>query len=113
MNGLSRNRGCSLGAENLRSIDKGCSFDAIAELSGMSISTMQPFFHFFWNKFCEVYRETWIKYPKTREEAADNLAVYRRLGFPGAVVSVDCLGEMPCSIPEYIHGKGEKGHRSL
>jgi hypothetical protein len=31
----------------LRMLAKGCSFDAIAELSGMSISTMQPFFHFF------------------------------------------------------------------
>lgn len=59
----------------LRMLAKGCSFDAIAELSGMSISTMQPFFHFFWNRFCEFYRETWIKYPKTPEEAADNLAV--------------------------------------
>ena len=67
---------------------KGCSFDAIAELSGMSISTMQPFYHYFWNKFTEVHREIWIKYPKTPEEAADNLAVYRRCDSTGSRVPI-------------------------
>lgn len=96
----------------LRMLAKGCSFDAIAELSGMSISTMQPFFHYFWNKFTEVYREIWIKYPKTPEEAADNLAVYRRLGFPGAVGSVDCTHVLwercPAQFQSTYTGKEKK-----
>lgn len=96
----------------LRMMAKGCSFDAIAELSGMSISTMQPFFHFFLNKFCEVYREAWIKYPKTPEEAADNLEVYRRLGFPGAVGSVDCTHVLwercPAQFQSTYTGKEKK-----
>jgi hypothetical protein len=40
----------------LRMSAKGCSFDAIAELSGMSIATMQHFFHHFWAKF----NESWV-----------------------------------------------------
>ena len=74
----------------LRMSAKGCSFDAIAELSGMSISTMQLFYHTFWEKFVAVFRDRWIYYPVTAADAADNLAVYARLGFPGAIGSVDC-----------------------
>lgn len=74
----------------LRMSAKGCSFDAIAELSGMSISTMQLFYHAFWEKFVAVFRDRWIYYPVTAADAADNLAVYTRLGFPGAIGSVDC-----------------------
>ena len=36
---------------------KGCSFDSIAELSGMSISTMQLFYHSFWEKFVKEFKE--------------------------------------------------------
>ena len=74
----------------LRMSAKGCSFDAIAELSGMSISTMQLFYHSFWEKFVKEFKERWIYYPTTAAEAEDNLAVYARLGFPGAIGSVDC-----------------------
>ena len=70
----------------LRMSAKGCSFDAIAELSGMSISTMQAFYHDFWEKFVAVFQNRWIVYPTTALEAADNLAVYGRLGFPGAIL---------------------------
>ena len=72
----------------LRMSAKGCSFDAIAELSGMSIATIQLFYHTFWEKFVDVFRERWIFYPAV--DAADILAVYARLGFPGAIGSVDC-----------------------
>lgn len=74
----------------LRMSAKGCSFDAIAELSGMSISTMQLFYHAFWEKFVCIYRDSWIFYPSTAVDAAENLSVYARLGFPGAIGSVDC-----------------------
>lgn len=66
------------------------SFDAIAELSGMSIQTMHGFFHDFMDHFVEEFKDDWITYPKTAEEASDNLEHYKRLGFPGAVGSVDC-----------------------
>ena len=35
----------------LRMVCKGCAFDAIAELSGMSEQTMHRFFHSFWEHF--------------------------------------------------------------
>ena len=74
----------------LRMSAKGCSFDAIAELSVMSISTMQAFYLDFWEKFVAVFQNRWRVYLTTALEAADNLAVYGRLGFPGAIGSVDC-----------------------
>ena len=95
---------------------KGCSFDAIAELSGMSIATMQIFFHQFWAKFNENFREEWIVYPTTAVEAADTLEIYKRLGFPGAVGSVDCThalwGRCPTQNQSAYSGK-EETHRSL
>jgi hypothetical protein len=96
----------------LRMSAKGCSFDAIAELSGMSISTMHSFFHFFWDKFVEVFQDRWISYPTTALEAADNLAVYGRLGFPGAIGSVDCThilwGRCPALFQNTYTGKEKK-----
>ena len=96
----------------LRMSAKGCSFDAIAELSGMSISTMQCFYHHFWDKFVAVFHDRWIIYPTTAAEAADNLAVYGRLGFPGAIGSVDCThvywGRCPALFSNTYSGKEKK-----
>ena len=78
----------------LRMSAKGCSFDAIAELSEMSISTMHTFYHFYWAKFVTVFKDRWIYYPTTAAEAADNPKVYNRLGFPGAIGSIDCKHAM-------------------
>jgi hypothetical protein len=66
----------------LRMSAKGCYFDAIAELSGVSISTMQRSYHAFWKKFFCVCRDSWIFYPSTAVDAVENLSVYARLGFP-------------------------------
>jgi hypothetical protein len=74
----------------LRINAKGCSFDAIAELTGMALSTMATFYHLFWRRFVEELKEEWIAYPKDPAQAATSMEVYRRLGFPGAVGSVDC-----------------------
>jgi hypothetical protein len=57
-------------------------------LSGMSISTMYTFYNAFWKRFCEKNRDSWIHYPTTPEEAAENLETYRRLGFPGKFVVI-------------------------
>jgi hypothetical protein len=47
----------------LRMPRKGCSFDAIAESSGMSISTMRALFHVFRERFVSNVRDSWIFYP--------------------------------------------------
>ena len=63
----------------LRMSAKGCSFDAIAELSGMSISTMQSFYHLFWDRFVVALKDRWIFYPTDAAGVADNVEVYARL----------------------------------
>ena len=40
--------------------------------------------------FVEEFKDDYIAYSKTTEEASDNLEHYKLLGFPGAVGSVDC-----------------------
>jgi Plant transposon protein len=86
----------------LRMSAKGCSFDAIAELSGMSISTMHTFYHAFWERFVANFRDIWIFYPTDKITAADNVAVYARLGFPGAIGSVDCTHVYWVRCPAYF-----------
>lgn len=73
----------------LRIVAKGLSFDGVAEITGMSVSTMQTFFHNFWALFRTHYGPLWINYPKTPEEAKFSASVYEKLGLPGAVGSVD------------------------
>ena len=72
---------------------KGCAFDAIAELSGMSEQTMH----------------LWIKHPKTAAEAARSMQMYKELGFPGAAGSVDCThvrwGNCPAGLANLCTGK--------
>ena len=96
----------------LRTSAKGCSVDAIAELSGMSISTMQSFYHFYWDRFVVALKDRWIFYPTDAAGVADNLEVYARLGFPGAIGSVDCThvywGRCPALFQNTYSGKEKK-----
>ena len=99
-----------LGASRMSA--KGCFFDAIGELSGMSISTMQSFYHFFWDRFVVALKDRWIFYPTDAAGVADNLEVYARLGFPGAIGSVDCThvywGRCPALFQNTYSGKEKK-----
>lgn len=74
----------------LRMVAKGCSFDAISELTGMSITCMHAFFHLFWSAFRSHLYAPWVYFPKNTAGALSSLLPYSRLGFPGAVGSVDC-----------------------
>jgi hypothetical protein len=93
----------------LRMVCKGCAFDAIAELSGMSEQTMHRFFHVFWEKFVIHFKDLWIKFPKTAAEAARSMEDYKKLGFPGAAGSVDCThiwwGNCPARLANLYTGK--------
>ena len=86
---------------------KGCSFDAIAELAGMHLSTMQAFYHKYCKRFVKEYRDIWIFYPRTVADAAGQLTVMERLGSPGAYRSFDCThlawGRCPVGYgPSYV-----------
>jgi hypothetical protein len=100
----------------LRMNPKGCAFDAIAELSGMHETTMQTFYHNFWKRFMEELKSEWIKFPKNPEEARVSLHIYRRLGFAGAVGSVDCMrvawGRCPVALKNGFTGKEKYGKDS-
>jgi hypothetical protein len=67
-----------------RMLSKGVAFDAISELAGLHESTMHAFFHPFIRKFNDVYKAKWISGPATAEEAEQDMAIYARLGMPGA-----------------------------
>lgn len=74
----------------LRMNCKGVCFDAIAELTGMSISTIQTFYHVFWKRFVDELYDTVIVAATTLEVAEKAMATYASMGFPGAIGSVDC-----------------------
>ncbi len=75
----------------LRIDAKGCAFDAIAELTGMSLPTMQAFYHSFAERFVEEEKAEWIKYPRTYEDLRPSLVAYSVVGITGAVSSTDCV----------------------
>jgi hypothetical protein len=63
----------------------------------------------FWARFVKEKKAQYIKHPTNPAEAADNLEVYRRLGFPGAVGSTDCThvywGRCPAQLMNVYTGK--------
>jgi len=93
----------------LRMQTKGCSFDAISELCGVSLPTMHAFFHHFSQRFLDENFHLWIVYPKTKEDARESLSVYARLGVPGIVASTDCThvswGRCPAQLGVVYTGK--------
>ena len=93
----------------LHMVCKGCAFDAIAELSGMSEQTMHRFFHSFWEQLLSHFKDLWIKYPKTATEAARSMQMYKEFGFPVAAGSVDCThvswGDCSAGLSNLYTGK--------
>ena len=73
---------------------------------------MHTFYHFYWDRFVTTFKERWIYYPTTATEAADTLKVYSRLGFPGAIGSIDCThvmwGRCPALYQNTYTGKEKK-----
>ena len=94
---------------SLRVLGKGYHFDGIAELSGMSEPTMQAWHHKFLERFVGELMSVWVKYPKTAEEAAPYLKVYKRLGVPGGAACSDCThlawGCCPAALTNDFAGK--------
>ena len=93
----------------LRMLCKGCAYDAIAELTGMAEQTMAAFFLKFIPRFRDELMATWVKYPTTFDEAKPIMDDFARLGYPGAVGSVDCThihwGMCPAMAQNVFIGK--------
>ena len=73
----------------LRILGRGWCLDDVTECSGISETTMQIFFHEFCTKFVASYYFDFVKRPEN-EDLERVMDTYARLGFPGAVGSIDC-----------------------
>ena len=74
----------------LRVIGRGVCFDECFDGSGCGEESIRIFFHDFTAIFAERYQLCILTGPKTPAEVDTQLAIYGRLGLPGAVASTDC-----------------------
>ena len=74
----------------LRLMGRGCNFDDIEELNGISAETNRVFFHRFTAAVVEFLMPEYIRAPTDIEEISSIVAEYARRGFPGAIGSIDC-----------------------
>jgi len=74
----------------LRVIGRGVCFDECYDGSGCGEESIRVFFHEFTAVFAVRYQQCILKGPTTTAEVDTQLAIYRRLGLPGAVASTDC-----------------------
>jgi len=99
----------------LRICGRAACFDDIHELSGISITTMQKFFHTFSEQGREKLFPIHVKMPSTTEEVAVIETAYASLGLPGAVGSMDVvhipLGACPAGLSNLMTGK--EGYPSI
>ena len=93
----------------LRMTSRAVCFDDIEELSGLSSSTMIPFFHEFSKRGREELYPVHVKMPTNFVELAEIEAAYAALGIPGACGSMDvvhvALGACPFGIINICTGK--------
>ena len=73
----------------LKVLAAGNSFQDVATLSGMSVTTAETSFHHFCKKFSAALWDKWMKLP-VGDELKKVEEVFRRSGYPGAVGSMDC-----------------------
>lgn len=99
----------------LRVLGRATCFDGIFELSGISIASMDAFFH----KFTEWFRsELYPKFvftPKTMTEVAEIQAAYAALGLPGCIGSMDVVHVAWCMCPTWLANlaTGKEGYPSI
>ena len=73
----------------LRILGRDSKADDISELSEIDASTVNYIFKTFVTEFCEAFASEYIKMP-SGTELLKTMEVYRILGMPGAVGSMDC-----------------------
>jgi hypothetical protein len=75
----------------LRILGRATCFDGITELTGMSTSAIQTFFHLFCEKVAVTLGPEFIVFPRTPEEVAAAMGPFGILGFPGCIGSCDVV----------------------
>ena len=93
----------------LRVLSRGVTFDDAAELSGMSMSTVQATMHRWTEAFAQDQYHNWVKLPSTAAELSKVMSPYKAVGLPGAIGSVDVthvkLGRAPSQMKFELTGK--------
>jgi hypothetical protein len=98
----------------LRILGRGVCADDIEELTGIGESTVLDIFHQFCAGFTEHCFHLYVKTPEG-EKLSKVMEVYRRLGLPGAMGSIDATHVKWDKCPVYLtHAcKGKEGYPSL
>ena len=99
----------------LRILGRATCFDGILELSGISVSTMQRFFHEFTAWFRKEVYPKFVSTPTTLSELMDIQAAYAALGLPGAIGSMDVVHLAWCMCPAFLANlaTGKEGYPSI
>jgi Plant transposon protein len=75
----------------LRMLGKGCSWDLLYELSGISGEVHRRWTHAFLAKFSKELYSIYVHGPRNSEELNTVTTLYAASGFPGCVGSTDCV----------------------
>ena len=96
-------------------LGRGGCFDNQYDGSGISEETLRVFFHDFNEFFASNFYDAFVFPPTTPEDVAKVTTIYRRLGFPGAVGSIDCVHVRWDKCPFSLRSscKGKEGYPSL
>mmetsp|Transcript_3458 Transcript_3458/g.7882 ORF Transcript_3458/g.7882 Transcript_3458/m.7882 type:complete len:412 (+) Transcript_3458:205-1440(+) len=98
----------------LRVLGRGCMFDDIAELSGMSVSSAHRAFTTFIHTFPRALYSSYVYAPEG-EHLRHVMAAYDKLGFTGCVGSTDCVHVKMdcCPVSLYWKCTGKEGFPTL
>ena len=75
----------------LRMLGKGCSWDLLYELSGVSGNVHRKWTYLFIEKFSKEMYPVYVHGPRNNEELNTITSLYAACGFPGCVGSTDCV----------------------
>jgi hypothetical protein len=93
----------------LRRLGRGGSFDECWDGSSMSEHTSRDFFYDFCSRFSQTFYSEYVTIPTSREDIDRIKRTYEKLGFPGAVGSIDAVhvrwDKCPASYRSACKGK--------
>ena len=99
---------------SLRVLGRDAVADSCAELSSVKESTCNYLFKKFVVNYSRVFYDNYVYFPKG-SELLDIMEVYRRLGFPGCVGSIDCthIKWAACNTDNKWKATGKEGFPTL
>ena len=74
-----------------RLLGSGCDFSSVYDGSRVDEQTARVFFYRFNDIFARTFYKIHVHPPSTQNELEETLAIYKRLGLPGAIGSTDCF----------------------